>query len=212
MATIIRVSLFVRFLLVIFSSHAGCTQNFVTSLGRNASEYAVGALPNAAFLHKSWAGPILVPNTTNDELFFWLFQAETETENLISARVHRRCDRPADKTLVWLNGGPGCSSLDGLTKENGPLHFAGNQSIPSANPYSWNKLANVLYVDQPIGTGFASGNDPATTNAIATQDFIGWLKAFYDVFPGLLSQNTHLMGESYAGIYVSLRALFERWN
>lgn len=69
----------------------------------------------------------------------------------------------------------------------------------------------MLYIDQPVGTGFASGNDPATTNAIATQDFLDWLKAFYDVFPGLLSQNTHLMGESYAGIYVSLRAP-EPWN
>lgn len=86
MALIVRVSLFVR-LLLIFSSHAGGTQDFVSSLGRNASEYAVGALPHAAFLPKSWAGPISVPNTTNDELFFWLFQAETETDNLISARA-----------------------------------------------------------------------------------------------------------------------------
>lgn len=92
MATIIRVSLFVRMLLLlIFSSHVGGTQNFVTSLGRNASEYAVGALPHATFLPKSWAGPISVPNTTNDEFFFWLFQAETETDNLISARVRHDC-------------------------------------------------------------------------------------------------------------------------
>ena len=61
----------------------------------------------------------------------------------------------------------------------------------------------MLYIDQPVGTGFAGGSDPTTTNAIATQDFYNWLKAFYDTFPGLLSQNTHLMDESYAGIYVS---------
>ncbi len=209
MATIVRISLFVRLLLMISSSRARGTQDFITSLGRNANEYAVGALPHAAFLGKSWAGPIAIPNTTNDELFFWLFQAETETNNLISARTHHHCNQRADTHLVWLNGGPGCSSLDGLTKENGPLHFAGNQSTPSANPYSWTKLANVLYIDQPVGTGFAGGSDPATTNGIATQDFSGWLKAFYDVFPGLLSQNTHLTGESYAGIYVSLLAHFE---
>ena len=112
-------------------------------------------------------------------------------------------DQHVDRYLVWLNGGPGCSSLDGLAKENGPLHFAGNNSTPSKNPYSWTKVANMLFIDQPVGTGFAGGNDPARTNAIATQDFYDWLKAFYDTFPALLSQNTHLMGESYAGIYVS---------
>ena len=81
--------------------------------------------------------------------------------------------------------------------------------MPSVNPYSWTTLANVLYIDQPVGTGFAGGSDQATTNTVATQDFVSWLKAFYDVFPSLLSQNTHLMGESYAGIYVSLQALYE---
>ena len=104
--------------------------------------------------------------------------------------------------LVWLNGGPGCSSLDGVTKENGPLHFNGNDSTPTSNPYSLTKLANVLYIDQPVGTGFSDGSSPAKNNAEITQDFFLWLTAFYEEFPGLASKNTYLMGESYAGIYV----------
>ena len=40
-------------------------------------------------------------------------------------------------------------------------------------------------------------------NDQVTQDFVLWLKAFYDVFPGLVSKKTYIMGESYAGIYVS---------
>lgn len=104
---------------------------------------------------------------------------------------------------VWLQGGPGCSDMGGLTKENGPLFFPGNSSIPKPNPYSWTKLANVLYIDQPIGTGFSSGSDPANDNAEITQDFYSWLKAFYAEFPSLQTKNTYLMGESYAGVYVS---------
>ena len=55
--------------------------------GRDVSEYAVGNLPNVSFeLPASWAGQISVPNTANDELFFWLFEAEVagQCDNLIS--------------------------------------------------------------------------------------------------------------------------------
>lgn len=104
---------------------------------------------------------------------------------------------------VWLQGGPGCSDMGGLVKENGPLSFPGNSSTPKPNPYSWTKLANVLYIDQPVGTGFSSGSDPANDNAEITGDLYNWLKAFYAEFPGLQAKNTYLMGESYAGVYVS---------
>lgn len=65
-------------------------------------------------------------------------------------------------------------------------------------------MAHVLYIDQPVGTGFSAGSNEANDNAEITQDFYRWLKAFYAEFPGLLSKNTYLMGESYAGIYVGL--------
>ncbi|KAL8785351.1 MAG: hypothetical protein Q9213_003416 [Squamulea squamosa] len=74
--------------------------------------------------------------------------------------------------------------------------------MPSPNPYSWTKLANVLYIDQPLGTGYSSGSKAASDNAEVTFDFFHWLKAFYDRFPALKHKNTYLMGESYAGIYI----------
>ena len=105
-------------------------------------------------------------------------------------------------SLVWLNGGPGCSSLDGLTKENGPLYFPGNASTPTSNPNSWTQLANVLYIDEPVGTGYSDGSIQASLNAQVTQDFASWLEAFYDIFPSLRSKKTYIMGESYAGVHV----------
>ena len=105
--------------------------------------------------------------------------------------------------LVWLNGGPGCSSMQGLFSENGPISFTGNLSTPIPNPYSWTKLANVLYIDQPVGTGYSTGSSQATDNNQVVQEFYAWLKSFYNVFPSLKTNNTYLMGESYAGIYVS---------
>ncbi|KAL9013125.1 MAG: hypothetical protein Q9173_002168 [Seirophora scorigena] len=154
-----------------------------------ATHFAVHSLPNVSFpLPPSWAGQIPIPGPSDDQLFFWLFQAESQdaSQNLI----------------IWLNGGPGCSSMTGLMYENGPLKFMAQSATPSPNLDSWTKLANVLYVDQPVGTGFSSGSKAPSNIADITNDFVHWLKAFYDHFPELKRKNTYIMGESYAGIYI----------
>ncbi|KAG4925262.1 hypothetical protein JHK87_050802 [Glycine soja] len=80
---------------------------------------------------------------------------------------------PASKPLVlWLNGGPGCSSLGvGAFSENGP--FRPNGEVLIKNEYSWNKETNMLYLETPVGEGFSyakggssydSANDETTRN------------------------------------------------
>ncbi|KAA6410377.1 MAG: serine carboxypeptidase [Lasallia pustulata] len=178
-----------HFLTVVIACGTENSPNIAASLGTNATRFAVGNLPDLGFeLPQSWAGQISVPGTTNDELFFWLFAAEDQSLS--------------DDLIIWLNGGPGCSSLDGLTSENGPLAFYANLTVPNENPYSWTKLANVVYIDQPVGTGYSDGSDQAATNAQVTADFYSWLTAFYEVFPALKSKGTHLTGESYAGVFI----------
>ena len=56
---------------------------------------------------------------------------------------------------LWMTGGPGCSSEVALFGENGPctVNEGGNATI--RNPYSWNGKSNLLYIDQPTGTGFS---------------------------------------------------------
>ncbi|KAK3171100.1 hypothetical protein OEA41_003184 [Lepraria neglecta] len=163
-------------------SNPSNAQPFYLDLGAGACNYAVNGLLDVKFsFPASWAGQIPLPNTVNDEVF--------------SGYSRRKPN---------LNSGPGCSSLDRLTKENGPLYFPANVTVPSPNPYSWTKLAKILYIDQRVGTGYSGGDDQATFNAQVTQDFEVWLKAFYDVFPSLRSKNTYIMGKSYSGIF-SLR-------
>jgi hypothetical protein len=75
----------------------------------------------------------------NHRLFYWLFEKPAN---------------PNDAPLViWLNGGPGCSSLEGLFAENGPFKVQKDLSL-ELNPFSWHQVANVLYLDQPIGAYF----------------------------------------------------------
>jgi carboxypeptidase D len=55
------------------------------------------------------------------------------------------------------NGGPGCSSLEGLLQENGPFSWSLGQAKPTQNQYSWTNISSMLYVEQPVGTGFSQG-------------------------------------------------------
>merc|ERR1719161_2287476 len=66
--------------------------------------------------------------------------------------------------LVWLNGGPGASSALGNFLEHGPYRLQANGSL-SRNPYAWNRLAHIVYFDNPVGTGYSYCNaDGYVTN------------------------------------------------
>ncbi|XP_059166870.1 lysosomal protective protein-like isoform X2 [Physella acuta] len=109
-----------------------------------------------------------------------------------------------DPLVLWLNGGPGCSSLDGFLTEHGPFRVdtSGETLIPF--PYAWNQVANMIYLESPAGVGFSysrDGNystdddDTAKNNHLALRDF-------FRKFPELASNDFYITGESYAGIYV----------
>ncbi|KAJ6002675.1 Peptidase S10 serine carboxypeptidase [Penicillium sp. IBT 35674x] len=160
-------------------SHTATYSNF---------SFQVSNLPDSPALPTSWAGRLPVPDRQGNEIFFWLFDAEEKAYD--------------DNLIVWLNGGPGCSSLIGLTTGNGPFAFAGNSTRLVSNPYSWTKQGHVLYVDQPVGTGFSIASSLVRTNEQVTADLALWLHALFKQFPHLQSKKVHLMGESYAGIFV----------
>lgn len=70
-------------------------------------------------------------------------------------------DSPSEDPLVlWLTGGPGCSSTLALLAENGPCTVNDDGETTTPNPSSWNKRANVIWVDQPAGVGFSYGKAP----------------------------------------------------
>ncbi|KAJ7505935.1 alpha/beta-hydrolase [Mycena galericulata] len=171
-----------------------------TPLGPNWQSYfeVTGPLPNVTGpLARSFAGNVGVnradhPNAT---LFFWAFE---KTNGSLTGPAN-----DTDPWIIWLNGGPGSSSMIGLMTENGPLHVTGNYSIVRNN-FSWNNLADTFWIDQPVGTGYATSDADGYVPDEDQMglDFVQFLSNIVKIFPSLAKRPLHLTGESYAGTYI----------
>ncbi|KAG5024206.1 hypothetical protein JHK86_020120 [Glycine max] len=145
--------------------------------------------PNIGF--QQFSGYVTVDDMKHKALFYYFVESETD---------------PASKPLVlWLNGGPGCSSLGvGAFSENGP--FRPNGEVLIKNEYSWNRETNMLYLETPVGVGFSyakGGSSYDTVNDETTaRDNLVFLQRWFNKFPHYRHTDLFLAGESYAGHYV----------
>ncbi|OVA13573.1 Peptidase S10 [Macleaya cordata] len=140
-----------------------------------------------------FSGYITVNQDHGRALFYWFFEAQSQPSN-----------KPL---LLWFNGGPGCSSIGyGAAVELGPLRVKTNGDGLEFNNYAWNKEANLLFVESPVGVGFSYTNTSSDlTNLndefVAADAYIflvNWLRRF----PQFEAQDLFISGESYAGHYV----------
>lgn len=134
-----------------------------------------------------YSGQIPIDTADPSRALFFVFQPTVGT--------------PVDEITIWLNGGPGCSSLEGFFQENGLFVWAWGMSEPVVNPYSWVNLTNVLWVEQPVGTGFSTGNVTASSEEEIAEDFAKFFLNFQNIF-GIKKFKIYVTGESYAGRYV----------
>lgn len=113
-----------------------------------------------------------------------------------------------DPLILWYNGGPGCSSMLAFATEHGPWVLPDGETNFTANPFSWNREANVLYVEQPAGVGFSycdndkHPEDCTFNDTTAAADNLAFLLAWYEKYPEYQKNDLYVSGESYAGIYV----------
>lgn len=122
-------------------------------------------------------------------LHYWFVESENSPENA--------------PTVLWLNGGPGCSSLDGFVYEMGPFEIQNDNTL-KPREYRWNKAVNMLYIEAPVGVGFSYSTDDnykCDDDRTANQNMMA-VEAFFAKFPDLAKNDLYIFGESYAGIYV----------
>lgn len=122
--------------------------------------------------------------------FFWFFAS------------HR--NPAADPVALWLNGGPGCSSMTGLFMELGPCRPRKGGDSTKFMQFGWNRHASMIFLDQPVNVGFSysdSGKDVQDTVS-AAKDVDAFLRLFFSKYTKYGKNEFHVFGESYAGHYI----------
>ncbi|KAH6792907.1 serine carboxypeptidase-like 31 [Perilla frutescens var. hirtella] len=163
-------------------SNSAAVEDLVTSLPGQ---------PTVNFRH--YAGYVTVNEKNGRALFYWFYEATTLAD---------------EKPLVlWLNGGPGCSSVGyGATQEIGPFLVDNNGRDLKFNSFSWNTEANLLFLESPIGVGFSysntSGDYDNLGDDFTANDSYAFLHNWFLKFPSYRNRVFYIAGESYAGKYV----------
>lgn len=144
----------------------------------------------------SYAGYVNVDEGKENNLYYWFFESRTPSADVSTLPL-----------VIWLNGGPGASSLAGLFLENGPFllqDISSDEAEIVENPNGWNHSTHLLYWDQPVGTGFSysgTGNYVKTESELAEQ-FYNALQVFFNTYPQYRNCDLYIAGESYGGKYI----------
>lgn len=144
------------------------------------------------FPEKSKYGYVPI-GTKGSKFFYWMFPSRSNPET--------------DPLVFWFQGGPGCSSLTGLFFEQGPFSIknAGDQQA-TLRPVAWNQKANIVFLDNPLGTGFSEaveGEEPQNREDVQ-RDILEFFKKWFQLsdFKSFKGRDLYITGESYAGHWV----------
>jgi carboxypeptidase D len=168
-----------------------CIRN-VLAEEKKAADYLVKSLPGQPDgpLLRMHAGHVEVNPQHNGNLFFWHY-----ANRHIGTR---------SRTVIWINGGPGCSSMDGALMELGPYRVKKGGEGLEYNNGSWDQWANLLFVDNPVGTGFSYVDTDSYVHELdeMADQFITFLEKWFALFPEYITDDLYIAGESYAGEHI----------
>ncbi|XVF21277.1 hypothetical protein REPUB_Repub12eG0076500 [Reevesia pubescens] len=151
---------------------------------------------SGTFPSKHYSGYVNIDQSRGKNLFYYFVESERKPSE--------------DPVVLWLNGGPGCSSFDGFVYEHGPFNFEAAKtkgSLPQLhlNQYSWSKVSNIIYLDSPVGVGLSyskNQSDYLTGDLQTATDTHAFVLKWFELYPEFLSNPFFIAGESYAGVYV----------
>ncbi|CAK8673770.1 uncharacterized protein LOC143469644 [Clavelina lepadiformis] len=177
-------------IMVVFYKMSAFAFIFVTLFVKTTTAALINDLPGlqTPVNFKQYSGYITVDPKNGTRLFYWYVESQNDTVN--------------DPLVLWLNGGPGCSSLGGFLGELGPFYVKPDGNL-GLNNYSWNRIANVLFLESPAGVGFSKTDKPIPYNDEKTaSDSFVFLQKFFEMYPHLQDRKFWITGESYAGHYI----------
>ncbi|XBH54344.1 hypothetical protein VPH35_076671 [Triticum aestivum] len=137
-----------------------------------------------------------VEEETGTELFYYFVESERSPGT--------------DPVILWFTSGPGCSGF------SGPMNFVlapYNGSLPQLvyNPYSWSKIASIIFLDSPVGSGFSYARDPKVYDVgdmSSSLQAVTFLKKWFSDHPRYVSNPFYLGGSSYAGKMIPVIAQY----
>lgn len=140
---------------------------------------------------KQYAGYFAVNQSS--ALFYWYVEKKKPTSD--------------SAIVLWLNGGPGASSLYGFFMENGPYEINSAYQLEE-RMYSWTHVADYLVIDQPVGVGYSYGSSSNYADESQAMDQLyRAVIYFFKKHPDLVNKSLYLAGESYAGKYLPQLAM-----
>ncbi|XP_019152739.1 PREDICTED: serine carboxypeptidase II-3-like [Ipomoea nil] len=155
----------------------------------------IDALPGqpAGVKFNQYAGYVTVDRKAGRSLFYYLAESP-----------HNSSTNPL---VLWLNGGPGCSSIGaGALVELGPFRVNSDGKTLFESDYSWNKVANMLFLESPAGVGFSYSNTTSDYNTTgdksSAKDAYTFLINWLERFPHYKNRDFYITGESYGGHFV----------
>lgn len=143
---------------------------------------------------RSHAGFFTIDEDYNSNLYFWYFPPFYKSKNA--------------PVLLWLQGGPGGSSLFGLFTELGPLIAKKDGFV--RRKYHWALNHHLIFIDNPAGTGFSFTDNEkgyCTDENCVSRGLYNALQQFFVLFPNLRNNEFCISGESYAGKYIPALAM-----
>ena len=126
----------------------------------------------------------------NGRMFSGYLDVSNSQKKLHYLFVESEMNPKKDQIIIWLNGGPGCSSLFGWAQEHGPAILEENDNKFNINPHSWHKIANIMYLESPADLGFSyiKSNKPEdflTNDKISGDENLEAIVSFFQKFPSL---------------------------
>ncbi|XP_047309390.1 serine carboxypeptidase-like [Impatiens glandulifera] len=188
--------------------------NLFPSSGVNSGGPSSGRLPDAvlssSLFEKKFRLPVRGPSIRNLGHYAGYYRLpHSRDARMFYLFFESRKNKRSDPVVIWLSGGPGASCLTSMFYVNGPYHITTNNNSLIWNNFGWDQVSNLIYVDQPIGTGFSyssHSSDFRNDQEGVSNDLYDFLQAFFAEHPQYLRNDLYITGSSYAGHYIPVLA------